>query len=124
MANILFNNKLSFKVDITDVSEIDGSVELSININILYNSCDCSYNDRLWFNEDDVKNFTKDLSVGKDSTLADIDSNFIFKITTNKLNIEIHKKDFYIKDTLNMAFEMPIHEHLPKIKNAFDELYL
>ncbi len=124
MANILFNNKLSFKVDITDVSEIDGSVELSINIKILYNSCDCIYSDKLWFNEDDVKDFIKTLSIRKDSVLADIDSNFLFKISTNNLNIEIHKKDLYAKDTLNLFFEMPLHEDLFKIKNAFEELYL
>ena len=124
MANISLNNKLYFTVDIADISKIDGSVELSINIKILYNSCDCTYRDKLWFNEDDIKDFIKALSIGKDSMLADIDSNFLFKISTNNLNIEIHKKDFYAKDTLNLFFEMPLHEDLFKIKNAFEELYL
>jgi len=120
----MLNNKLSLKIDITDISEIDGSIELTINIKFLYKSCDCIYNDKLWFDEDKIKKFLKNLSIDKDCSLTDIDSDFVFKITKNKLNINIHKKDFYTKDNLDLAFEMSLDENLSIIKNAFEELGL
>ena len=124
MVNLLLDNKLSLTIDIADTSEVDGSVELSINANFLYNTCNCNYNDRLWFDEDTIKKFIKDLSIEKDCSLTDIDSDFAFEIISDKLKIEIHKKDFYAKDNLNICFEMPFNRDFTRVKNAFEELYL
>lgn len=118
------SNKLSFKVDISDISKVDGSIELSMGIKFLYNSYDCSYNDKLWFDEDNIKNFIKNLSLGQDCSLTDIDSDFSFIISANKIKITVHKKDFYTKDNLDLIFEMSLDDDLTVIKNEFEKLYL
>lgn len=118
------NNKLSFKVDISDISKVDGSIELSIRIKFLYSSYDCSYNDKLWFDEDNIKNFIQNLSLGQDCSLTDIDSDFILTISANKIKITVHKKDSYTKDNLGIIFEMSLDDNLTVIKNEFEKLCL
>ena len=88
-------DKVDFKFDVLDISEIDQSVELSLDITFLYGSSQINYKDRLWFDTQSIKLFISNLTMEKNCVFTNIDEDFLMTIKNNKLNIEIDKKGYF-----------------------------
>lgn len=114
-------DKIDFKFDVLDISEIDQSVELSLDITFLYGSSQINYKDRLWFDTQNLKLFISNLNMGKNCIFINIDEDFLMTIKNNKLNIEIDKKGYFLSP-LKISFDTNIDDEIYKIKQSFDSL--
>lgn len=114
-------DKINFKFDVSDISEIDQSVELSLDITFLYGSSQINYKDRLWFDTQNLKLFISNLNMGKNCIFINIDEDFLMNIKNNKLNIEINKKGYFLSP-LKISFDTNIDDEIYKIKQSFDSL--
>lgn len=116
-------DKINFKLDVSDISEIDQSVELSLDITFLYGSSQINYKDRLWFDTQNLKLFISNLNMGKNCIFINIDEDFLMNIKNNKLNIEINKKGYFLSP-LKISFDTNIDDEIYKIKQSFNSLYI
>lgn len=116
-------DKINFKFDVSDISEIDQSVELSLDITFLYGSSQINYKDRLWFDTQNLKLFISNLNMGKNCIFINIDEDFLMNIKNNKLNIEINKKGYFLSP-LKISFDTNIDDEIYKIKQSFNSLYI
>ncbi len=116
-------DKINFKFDVSDISEIDQSVELSLDITFLYGSSQINYKDKLWFDTQSIKLFISNLTMEKNCVFTNIDENFLMTIKNNKLNIEIDKKGYFLSP-LKISFNTNIDDEIYKIKQSFDSLYI
>lgn len=116
-------DKIDFKFDVLDISEIDQSVELSLDITFLYGSSQINYKDRLWFDTQNLKLFISNLNMGKNCIFINIDEDFLMKIKNNKLNIEINKKGYFLSP-LKISFDTNIDDEIYKIRQSFNSLYI
>lgn len=114
-------DKINFKFDVSDISEIDQSVELSLDITFLYGSSQINYKDKLWFDTQSIKLFISNLTMEKNCVFTNIDEDFFMKIKNNKLNIEINKKGYFLSP-LRISFDTNIDDEIYKIRQSFDSL--
>ena len=114
-------DKVDFKFDVLDISEIDQSVELSLDITFLYVSSQINYKDRLWFETQSIKLFISNLTMEKNCVFTNIDEDFLMTIKNNKLNIEIDKKGYFLSP-LKIRFNTNIDDEIYKIRQSFDSL--
>jgi hypothetical protein len=105
-----------------DIIEIDRLIKLSVDIKKIFYGSDIIYNDALWFEEDVINQFIKNINIDKKANLFDADNDFSLLLDNNYLIISINKSTVYDKSKFVAHFEVCVKDNLYLLKEEFNKL--